>query len=66
MEQTTPGGYCPRFPVSEREPHTLTARLKKAHDNVIAIRREFLTRKASAPNSLTSLAEELSDRLTRE
>jgi hypothetical protein len=63
--EMTPGGYVPKFPVSEPEPDSLTARLKEAHDNVIAIRREFLARKVSA-GSLTSLADELSSRLMRE
>jgi hypothetical protein len=64
--EMTPGGYVPPFPVSEPEPDSLTARLKEAHDNVIAIRREFLARKGSASESMTSLAEELSGRLMRE
>lgn len=65
METTTPGGYCPRFPVSDPEPGSLTERLKQAHESVIAIRREFLARRGSA-GSPTSLADELSARLTRE
>jgi hypothetical protein len=67
MEEKTPGGYVPRFPPTfEAEPNSLTARLKDAHANVIAVRREFLGRKGSASGSLTSLAEELSARLKRE
>jgi hypothetical protein len=64
--ERTPGGYVPRFPVSEPQSSSLMARLKDAHANVIALRREFLARKGSASGSLTSLAEELSTRLKRE
>jgi len=64
--ERTPGGYVPKFPVSEPQPNSLTARLRDAHANVIAVRREFLGRKGSASGSLTSLAEELSARLKRE
>jgi hypothetical protein len=54
-----------KFPISEPEPNSLMARLKGAHANVVAIRREFLARKGSASGSLT-LAEELSSRLTHD
>jgi hypothetical protein len=64
--ERTPGGYVPKFPVSEPQPNSLMARLRDAHANVIAVRREFLGRKGSASSSLTSLAEELSGRLTRQ
>jgi hypothetical protein len=64
--ERTPGGYVPKFPVSEPQPNSLIARLRDAHANVIAVRREFLGRMGSASGTLTSLAEELSGRLTRE
>jgi len=64
--ERTPGGYVPNFPVSEPEPNTLTARLKDAQADVIALRREFLARKSSASGPLASLAEEMSGRLKHE
>jgi len=54
MEQS-PGGYIPRFSISEPEPDTLTSRLSDAHANVMAVRREFLARNNSLSDSLTSL-----------
>lgn len=64
--ERTPGGYVPKFPVSEPQPNSLMARLSDAHTNVIAIRREFLARKKADSSSLTSFTEELSVRLTRD
>jgi hypothetical protein len=64
--EKTPGGYVPKFPVSEPQPNSLMASLKHAYDSVLAVRREFLARKNSPSGSLTSLAEELSARLKRE
>lgn len=62
----TPGGYVPKFPISEPEPNSLTAKLSEAHAKVIAVRREFLARKGSASGSLIPLSEELISRLERE
>jgi len=53
-----------QFPSLSR--NSLTSRLREAHANIIAVRREFLARKNSPSGSLTSLAEELSARLKRE
>jgi hypothetical protein len=64
--ERTPGGYVPRFPISEPEPNSLTTRLKGTHENVIVVRGEFLVRKGSASGSLASLAEELCGRLAQE
>lgn len=66
MENRTPGGYVPAFPVSDPQPNSLMARLRAAHANVIAVRHEFLRRKGSASGSLAALTEELSARLERE
>jgi hypothetical protein len=61
-----PGGYIPQFPKSASNPSNLIASLRDAHANVIALRREFLARKASPSGSLASLAEEMSGRLKHE
>jgi hypothetical protein len=65
MVQKTPGGYVPLFPESESNTPLMVS-LRDAHAKVIAVRREFLERKNSGFESMSSLAEELSDRLKRE